>query len=316
MSQETNTTRDGFGHGLVEAAQENPHIVGLCADLTESTRMNWFAESFPDRFVELGVAEQNLAGVAAGLALAGKHPVAASYAAFSPANNWGPIRASICYSDLPVTLIGGHAGISIGPDGATHQALEDIALMRVLPNMTVVVPADKEEARKAIKALTNLNHPSYLRITKYESPAVTDTTSEFTLGKANVLRTGSDVTLVACGTMVTVALAAAKMLADQHITARVINMHTIKPLDVAVLRDANTETNAIISVEEHQIAGGLGSAIAESLAKEPSRVPHLIMGIPDTFGQSGSATELLAAYGLTAENIVSQTTQLFSAQQS
>ncbi len=297
------STRDGFGQGLLEAAQDNQAIVGLCADLTESVRMNWFAQMFPDRFIEVGVAEQNLVGLAAGLALAGKHPFAASYATFSPGNNWGPIRSSICYSNLSVTLVGGHTGIAIGPDGATHQGLEDIALMRVLPNMTVVVPADREEARKATKALSQLNSPSYLRISKYEGPAVTAPDTPFELGTSIELRSGTDVCLIACGTMVSTALETASMLAKKNISAQVVNMHTIKPIDTKRLRGVFSHKKLVVSLEDHQVAGGLGSAIAEEVSQFSQKARLLRIGINDAFGQSGSADDLLEAYGLTASQI-------------
>ncbi len=311
-----NTTRDGFGQGLLEAAQEDAQIVGLCADLTESTRMHWFAKSFPNRYVELGVAEQNLAGVAAGLALTGKHPVAASYATFSPANNWGPIRSSICYSNLPVTLVGGHSGIAIGPDGATHQGLEDIALMRVLPNMTVVVPADKEEARKAIRALCNVRGPSYLRTTKFATPAVTDAHTPFSIGKAVVLREGRDSTIIACGIMVHTALEVAKHLSKQGISVEVINMHTIKPIDKTAIKRAFKQTKLVVTLEDHQVAGGLGSAVAEVAVTLGSGTPQLLLGIQDKFGESGSATDLLTAYKLDPKSVALAIQQAVTQQQS
>ncbi len=313
---EKNTSRDGFGQGLLEAAQNNTNIVGLCADLTESTRMHWFAESCPDRFIDLGVAEQNMAGVAAGLALAGKHPVAASYATFSPANNWGPIRASICYSNLPVTLVGGHASVSIGPDGATHQGLEDIALMRVLPNMTVVVPADKEEARKAIHALTKLSSPSYLRITKYETDAVTNAQTLFEIGKSIELRPGTTATIIACGTMVAAALEAAEILEKQDISVRVLNMHTIKPLDCEAVKRAFTQTKVVVTVEEHQIAGGMGSAVGECAIQLGTSTPQRLLGMNDQFGESGSPDELLKAYKLTPKDIATAVKEALTEQQS
>lgn len=299
----SNASRDGFGQQLLELAQKNKDIVVVSADLTESMRLHWFRSSFPDRFVEVGVAEQNLAGVAAGLALAGKIPVAASYAVFHPGNSWGVIRSSICYSNLNVKLVGGHAGISIGPDGATHQALEDIALMRVLPNMTVTVPADAHQAAHALSAHIQHVGPTYLRITKYDAGAL-PTTKKFSLKSAQILREGEDVTLIACGTMVAAAVAAADQLAHTGIQAAVINMHTIKPLDVAAIKQAARTTKLLVTIEEHQISGGLGGAVAETLAEMRNPRARLIRaGIDDQFGQSGSSDALLNHYGLTAKKI-------------
>ena len=304
------STRDGFGQGLLEAAQAAANIVGLCADLTESTRMEPFAKAFPDRFVQVGVAEQNLAGLAAGFALAGKIPFAASYACFHPGNSWGVIRTSICYSNLNVKIVGGHAGLVTGPDGATHQSLEDVATMRVLPNMTVVVPCDAEEARKATLALAKHVGPTYLRTNKYDIPPITSTETPFELGKAVVLKEGSDVTLISCGSTMTATILAAQQLAKKGISTRVINMHTIKPLDSTAVLQAALDTKAIITIEDHQIIGGLGSAIAEVLAQSKISVPFKIMGVQDSFGESGTADELLEKYGLTAKQIVHQLEKL------
>lgn len=306
------STRDGFGQGLLEAAQKNSQVVGLCADLTESTRMDGFAKAFPERFVQVGVAEQNLAGLAAGLALGGKVPFAASYACFHPANSWGVIRTSICYSNLNVKIVGGHAGLVTGPDGATHQSLEDIATMRVLPNMTVVVPCDAEEARKATIALAQHVGPAYLRTSKYDIDAITFSKTPFEIGKASTLRNGTDLTIIACGDMVSVALAAASKL-DQHGTsARVINMHTIKPIDTEAILEAAHQTKAIITLEDHQVIGGLGSAVAEVLAQHAVTTKLKIMGVQDTFGESGPAEQLLEKYGLTPTAVVDATHYLLS----
>lgn len=298
------TTRDGFGQGMVELGHEDGRVVGLCADLTDSTRINHFAANFPDRFFECGVAEENMVGVAAGLALAGQIPYVASYATFCPQNAMGPLRASVCYSNLPVKIIGGHAGITIGPDGATHQALEDIALMRTLPNMQVVVPCDQEESHKATLALINYSGPSYLRTSKYETKTLTDQNTPFTIGKAIEMKHGTDITIIACGHMVAVALEAARTLDEQDVSVRVINMHTIKPLDVEAITRVVTETKAIVTVEENQVAGGLGSAVAEVVCQLPHPVPMKIIGVEDRFGQSGTAEELLREYGLTKERVV------------
>ncbi|MFZ1721892.1 MAG: transketolase C-terminal domain-containing protein [Microgenomates group bacterium] len=296
------STRDGFGDGLVEAAKENEQIVGLCADLTESTRMLQFSEMFPERFVQVGVAEENMVGLAAGMALSGKIPFVSSYAAFSPANSWGPIRSTVCYSRLNVKFHGGHSGLSTGPDGATHQALEDIALMRVLPHMTVVVPADKVQAFEATKAIAKELGPCYIRTSKFE---VTEVTSghNFKLGKAQVLSKGKDVTIVACGIMVERAVEAAEKMSGE-ISATVINMHTIKPLDVKTLMTHVSKTQAIVVAEDHQKAGGLGSAIAEALVLEDVQVFMEFVAVDDSFGESGTPEEVLEKYGLTTDHII------------
>jgi transketolase len=308
----TRAARDGFGQGLVELAQADPNVVGLCADLTESVRMQPFAEAFPHRFIEVGVAEQNLIGVAAGLAMAGKVPFAASYAVFSPGRSWDQIRVSVCYSNLNVKIVSGHAGLSVGPDGATHQALEDIAMMRVLPNVTVVVPADAEEARKATHAIGRLTGPCYLRLGREKVRDCTSAESVFELGTANILRSGYDLTIIACGLMVQAALQAAEILEHQGISARVINVHTIKPIDQKTIIQAAVETGAIVTAEEHQIYGGLGGAVAEVIVSH-CPVPMKILGVNDTFGESGPADQLLTKYGLTANSVVAASREVLKA---
>lgn len=312
MSDELKTTRDGFGQGLLEAAQADSSIVGLSADLTESTRMNIFAKAFPERFIQVGVAEQNLAGVAAGFALAGKVPFTSSYACFHPANSWGVIRTSICYSNLNVKIVGGHTGLSTGEDGATHQSLEDIATMRVLPNMTVIVPADSEEARKATLATAKHVGPVYLRTTKFESGAVTTHQTPFDIGKAIFLRPGNDITLIACGVMVARAMQASLELERQGISAAVVNMHTIKPIDVTAIEFALARSPLIVTLEDHQVAGGLGSAVAEVISQKHTPSLLKIMGAEDTFGESGKGDELLDYYGLSVSNIVKQTKKMLT----
>jgi len=300
------STRDGFGHGLVEAAEKNTEVVGLCADLTESTKMHWFAEQFPQRYVQVGVAEQNLAGVAAGFAMTGKKAFCASYAAFHPGNSWGVIRTSICYNNLPVVIVGGHSGLGTGPDGATHQALEDVAIMQVLPNMTVVVPCDEEEARKATLALAELKTPAYLRTSKHTVSAITTRDTPFQIGKAVELKKGSEVTLIACGDVVEQALIAAEELSQQDISVGVLNMHTIKPLDVSAVLKAATESKVLITIENHQVFGGLGTVVSEVLAQY-SPNPGLrfrVMAVQDTFAESGSGEELFEKFGLSAKHIV------------
>ncbi len=299
---EMKPSRDGFGEGLVIAGEENPNVVGLCADLTESTRMEAFKKKFPERFIEIGVAEQNLVTVASGMAHEGKIPFTSSYATFSPGRNWEQIRTTICYNNQPVKIVGSHSGISVGPDGATHQALEDIAMMRVLPNMVVVVPADWIEAKKATLAIAKNGKPSYLRLSRDKVPTITSENSPFEVGKAEVLMQGKDVTIIACGQMVYMALKVAKELEKDNISVRVINNHTIKPLDTKTILNAAEETGAIVTAEEHQINGGLGGAVAEAVS-ESFPVPIKRIGIEDTFGESGTPAELLKKFGLTQENI-------------
>ncbi len=304
------TTRDGFGRGIVEISKENSAVIGMSADLTESTRMHWFKEAYPSRFFEMGVAEENMIGVAAGLAMGGKIPVAASYSVFSPGNSLGPLRSSVCYPNLPVKILGGHAGLSAGPDGVTHQALEDLAIMRTLPNMTVVVPCDEEEARKATIALISQPGPGYLRVGKHEALNITNKDTPFTIGKAEVFRDGSDLSLVAAGTMVAHALDAAAILSSQGISARVINLHTIKPIDKAVLTQAAAETGAIVTCEEHQVYGGLGSAVAEVVVELPTPVPMGFVGMPDGFAESAHSRDLMKYYGLFPQDIVAKSHQI------
>lgn len=295
-------TRNGFGEGLVLAGEADKNVVALCADLTESTRMEGFKKKFPERFVEVGVAEQNLVTVGAGMAAVGKIPFVASYATFSPGRNWEQIRTTICYNDQPVKIVGSHAGISVGPDGATHQALEDLAIMRVLPNMVVVCPADAIEAKKATQAIARNGKPSYIRLSRDKSQVVTTEETPFEIGKAEVFKEGKDVTIIACGVMVYQALLAAKELEENHISVRVINNHTIKPLDQKTILAAAEETGAIVTAEEHQKAGGLGSAVAELVA-EHHPVPVVRIGIEDSFGESGEPIELMKHFGLTHKDI-------------
>src|SRR3989344_2100403 len=292
-------TRDGFGKGLVEAAEKDERIVALCADLTESTRMHWFAEKFPERFTEIGVAEQNLATVAAGLANYGKIPFIASYATFSPGRNNEQIRTTIAINNVPVKIVGSHAGVSVGPDGATHQALEDIALMRVMPNMIVLSPCDAEEARKATLAAAEWNDPVYIRLGREKTPVMTTSETPFKIGKAEVFWESDDpqVALFATGPLLYNALAAAKELEEDGIGTIVLNSPTIKPLDEQAIVAAAKRTGAVVSVEEHQIAGGFGSAVAELLAQE-CPTPQEFIGVRDSFGQSGNPQELIAHYGM------------------
>ncbi len=302
-------SRNGFGEGLVLAAEADDNVVGLCADLVESTRMQAFAEKFPNRFFEVGVAEQNLVTVAAGLAHEGKIPFTSSYATFSPGRNWEQIRTTICYNNVPVKIIGSHAGLSVGPDGATHQALEDIAIMRALPNMVVISPVDSLEAKKATLAIAKFKKPCYLRLSREKVPVVTTEDSPFEIGRMEVFYEGTDATIIATGEMVRKALLAAEELKSHKISVRVINCHTIKPIDKKTILQAASEIGAIVTVEEHQITGGLGGAVAEVLSQNYP-VPLKIIGIEDCFGESGPPSELLEKFGLTKEAIIKAVTSV------
>lgn len=295
--------RTGFGRGLKQAGDEDIRVVALCADLTESTQMHLFKAAHPERFVEVGVAEQNLATVAAGMAAMGKIPFASSYAAFSPGRNWEQIRTTACLNERPVKIVGSHAGISVGPDGATHQMLEDIALMRVLPNMVVVAPGDSLEAEKATLAIAKNGKPSYLRLAREATPVFTTALTPFEIGAAYVLREGGDITLLATGTMTYQCLVAAEKLAADGIAAEVVHVPTIKPLDERTVLASLKKTGRGVTVEEAQIAGGFGSAVAE-LAAEHLPVPLKRLGMQDRFGESGKPDELLKYFGLDAAGIV------------
>jgi transketolase len=307
-------SRDGFGEGLIIAGEENPNVVGLCADLTESTRMEGFKTKFPERYFEVGVAEQNLVTVASGMAAVGKIPFVSSYATFSPGRNWEQIRTTICYNDVPVKIIGSHAGLSVGPDGATHQALEDLAIMRALPNMIVICPADSIEAKKATVAMAKNGKPTYMRLSRDKVPVISTENTPFETGKANVLTEGTDVAIVACGQLVHTALLAAKQLESHKISVRVINVHTIKPLDKEVILKAADECGAIVTIEEHQITGGLGGAVAE-LVSQNYPVPLKILGVPDSYGESGEPHQLLEKFGLTKEEIIKAVTMVIRMKQ-
>jgi transketolase len=297
--------RKGFGRGLVEAGKRDENVVAACADLTDSTQMGLFAEAFPQRFVEIGVAEQNLATVGSGLAAAGKVPFVSSYAAFSPGRNWEQIRTTICLNDRPVKIIGSHAGISVGPDGATHQMLEDLALMRVLPNMVVIAPGDSLEAEKATLAMAADKRPNYMRLAREATPVITTDKTPFEIGKAYTYTEGRDLTVISTGTMTYHALAAAEKLFTEGIDIEVVHVPTIKPLDIVTILASVHKTKKVLTVEEHQVNGGLGGAIAELLGEE-FPVPIKRMGVRDKFGQSGKPEELLEHYGLTAKHIMAQ----------
>lgn len=299
---EAEATRKGFGRGLLRAGQQDENVVAACADLTESTQMHLFKEAFPERFIEIGVAEQNLVTVGSGMAAMGKIPFVSSYAAFSPGRNWEQIRTTICLNDRPVKIVGSHAGISVGPDGATHQMLEDIALMRVLPNMVVVAPADSVEAEKATLALAADKRPAYLRLARADSPVFTTPQTPFEIGKAYVYREGTDLTVISTGTLTFQALVAADILAKDGIHIEVVHCPTIKPLDAVTIVNSAHKTRRVITIEEAQVNGGLGGAIAELLA-EQAPTPMKRLGIRDRFGESGKPEELLNHFGLTAKHI-------------
>lgn len=296
-------TRVDFGRGLRAAGETNETIVALSADLTESTQIHMFKEAFPERFIQAGVAEQNLVTVASGLARAGKIPFTSSYAAFSPGRNWEQIRTTICLNDMPVKIVGSHAGISVGPDGATHQMLEDIALMRVLPNMVVVAPGDSVEAEKATKAIAENGKPSYLRLAREKTPVFTTDDSPFELGKAYVLREGGDITLLGTGTMTYQLLVAARELEGMGIRAEVVHVPTIKPLDEDTVLASLRKTGRAVTAEEAQVAGGFGGLISE-LITDKLPMPLLRIGIYDRFGESGSPAELLDHFGLTGQKML------------
>jgi transketolase len=294
--------RKGFGRGLKRAGELDEHVVALCADLTESTQMSLFRDAFPERFVEIGVAEQNLVTVGSGLAAMGKIPFVSSYAAFSPGRNWEQIRTTICLNDRPVKIVGSHTGLSVGLDGATHQMLEDIALMRVLPNMVVIAPCDSVEAEKATLAMARDDRPNYLRLAREATPIITTLDTPFEIGKAYVYDHGSDVTLIATGTMTYQALLAAEQLVKDGIDAEVVHVPTIKPLDAETILHSVRKTGCVVTAEEGQIIGGLGGAIAELLA-EHHPAPMLRIGMKDRFGESGEPDELLKHFGLDAKHI-------------
>jgi transketolase len=294
--------RKGFGRGLLEAGKQNENVVAACADLTDSTQISLFRDAFPERFVEVGVAEQNLVTVGSGLASMGKIPFVSSYAAFSPGRNWEQIRTTICLNDRPVKIIGAHTGLYTGKDGATHQMLEDIALMRVLPNMVVIAPCDAVEAEKATLAMAQDPRPNYMRLAREAIPTLTTSKTPFEIGKAYVFREGSQVTLIATGTMTYHSMVAADQLHDIGIKAEVVHVPTIKPLDNETILNSVRKTGAVVTVEEAQINGGLGGAIAELLG-EYLPTPMIRIGMKDHFGESGDPKELLEYFGLDPKHI-------------
>lgn len=297
-------TRKGFGEELAKIGEDNDKIVVIGADVTGSVLTSFFADRFPERFISVGIAEQNATTIAVGLALSGKIPFFSSYATFATFRNADQIRISVCYNNANVKIAGGHTGVTVGPDGATHQALEDVALLRSLPNMTIVVPCDYEQAKKATRAVAEMVGPAYIRLSRSGVPCFTDASDDFQIGKADVLEDGGDVAIVACGTLVWEALMARDILKnDYNINAAVINCHTIKPIDVDTIVSYAKKCNALVTAEEHQIYGGLGSAVAEVLAmNEP--IPQEFVAMQDRFGESGEPQELLDFFGFNASNIV------------
>jgi len=308
---EKEPTRAGFGRGLKAAGEADEAIVALCADLTDSTQMSLFKEAFPNRFIEMGIAEQNLVTVASGLARAGKIPFTSSYAAFSPGRNWEQIRTTITLNDQPVKIVGSHAGVSVGPDGATHQMLEDIALMRVLPNMIVVAPGDSIEAEKATRAIAGNGKPSYIRLAREKTPIFSTEESPFEIGKAYVLKEGHDITLLGTGTMTYQLLAAAKMLEEKGIHAEVVHVPTVKPLDEETILHSVRKTGRAVTAEEAQAAAGFGGAVAEVLG-EKLPTPLLRIGMQDRFGESGSPDELIKHFKLDGASMAERIEQFVS----
>lgn len=299
--------RQGFGEGLVLAGRADERVVAMCCDLTESTKMDAFAKEFPSRFFEMGIMEQSSISVASGMAAMGKIPFVSSYAMFSPGRSWEQIRTNACYNDRPVKIVGSHAGVSVGPDGGTHQAIEDIAITRVIPRMVVITPCDSIEARKATIAIAKTNAPTYIRLAREKTPIITTEETPFEIGKAQIFYRPQDlpaqVGIIACGSLVYTALLAAKSLAEEGIAAVVMNIGTIKPLDKDAVLALAKECGKIVTVEEHQVAGGLGSVVAEVLAEEHP-TPMKFVGVRDLFGQSGTPEELLKHYGIDKDSII------------
>ncbi len=298
--------RAGFGEGLVLAGRADERVVGLCCDLTESTRMDAFAKEFPKRFFQMGIMEQSMAAVASGMAAMGKIPFISSYAMFSPGRNWEQIRTTICYNDRPVKIVGSHAGVSVGPDGGTHQAVEDIAITRVIPNMMVITPCDSIEAKKATMAVAKTNLPTYIRLAREKTPIITTEDTPFEIGKAQIFYRPTTapikVGIIACGSLVYNSIIAARDLEGEGIGAVVMNIGTVKPLDREAVITLAKECGAIVTVEEHQVAGGMGSAVSEVLSAEfPTRMAFV--GVHDKFGQSGTPLELIEHYGMGISHI-------------
>ncbi len=302
MTMKPTPTRDGFGEELALIGKENKNVVVVSADLEDATRAEYFKKACPERFFTLGIAEQDMIGMAAGLASEGFITVANSFAVFLTNRAYDQIRMDICYNNLNVKLAATHAGVTVGEDGASAQCLEDLAIMRVLPNMKVLCPMDTIEAKKATRAMLTEKGPCYIRLSRAPLPVLTDDATPFVIGKANVMRDGKDATIIACGVMVAEAMGAAEELAKENISVRVVNMHTIKPLDVGVIMACAKETGAIVTAEEHQVAGGLGSAVAEALV-QGMPVPMEMVGVQDSFGQTGTPDQLMQVYKLKSVDV-------------
>lgn len=294
---EQKPTRDGFGDGMVLAGKENPNVVALCADLADSTRVGWFQKEFPDRYIEVGIAEQNMMSMAAGMAMVGKIPFLSTYAVFCPGRNWDQMRVSVCYANANVKMSGAHSGVSVGPDGGTHQGLEDIALTRCLPNLVVLAPCDYIETRKATYAAHKHTGPVYLRFEREKTPIFTSEETPFEIGKVVTMRDGKDVAIIGCGPLLYNALQAAEELVKEGIEVMVINNHTIKPMDNNAIIEAAKVCGAVVTVEDHQIMGGMGSAVAEVLSQNYP-VPMEFIGMKDKFGESGTPDELIEFFGM------------------
>jgi len=307
-------TRQGWSDALLELGEKNPNVVVLDADLAKSTLTINFKEKYPKRFFDMGIAEQNMINTAGGLSLTGLIPFVSTYGVFVSGRAWEQIRTSICYGQLNVKLGGAHGGISVGQDGATHQALEEISIMRVIPNMTVLVPTDYYETKKAVLAAAEINGPVYIRFGREKVPVVTSEDSKFEVGKANIMKEGTDITIIACGPMVAESLDAADELAKENINAEVINLHTIKPIDKETIINSVKKTGCLVTAEEHQMAGGMGSAIFEVLMQNYP-VPAEMVGINDTFGESGKPRELMIKYGITAKEIIEKSKQVLKRKQ-
>lgn len=303
-------TRKGFGEGLKEAGSKHEKLVAIGADITGSVSVNMFKETFPERFFSIGIAEQNATAISAGMALSGLLPVFTTYGVFSAMRNTDQLRISICYNNVHAIIGGAHAGISVGPDGATHQALEDITITRTLPNMTVISPCDADQAHKAVLAAINeISGPVYIRFGREAVPNFTGADFPFKPGKGQIMKDGNDISIIATGQMVWHALQAAYELEERNVSARVINLHTIKPIDKEIITNAASETGKIITAEEHQVTGGLGAAVAEVITQNYP-VPMKIIGVKNRFGESGKPKELMKKYGLSAENIIQQSLKL------
>lgn len=296
-------TRSGFGEGIVEAARKNPNIVALTADLAGSLKLNQFMKEFPERYIQVGIAEANMMGVAAGMTIGGKIPFTTTFANFSTSRVYDQIRQSIAYSDKNVKICASHAGLTLGEDGATHQVLEDIGMMKMLPGMTVIVPCDFNQTKLATMAIAEHEGPVYLRFGRPAWPIFTAADQEFEIGKAQILAEGTDVTIIACGHLVWTAVEAAKELAEKGISVELINMHTIKPIDEAAILASVKKTGCVVTAEEHQRNGGLGDSVAQVLAKK-NPAPQEYVAVNDTFGESGKPTDLLKKYGLGKGNII------------